>query len=184
MWQAKTQESNGTAPKASRVRRRKAFMARATARPPSSCSSSNPQAVPLSIPKATGPAPASATPTAGASGYKTASKAVVTGTEPAAPAASTEKDDDYVNIRVPREKLAPVDTGRTEMVQHRVSQSAGPQNAAPVLQSVPAQLPAPASQQWFATPAPFRTRVSRFCSLAGLAIRAWIRWTPNRSWRH
>ena len=40
--------SNGTAPKAGRARRGKAFMARATARPPSS--SSNPQAVPLSIP--------------------------------------------------------------------------------------------------------------------------------------
>ena len=44
--------------------------------------------------KATGMAPASATSTAGESGYKTASKAVVTGIEPAAPAASTEKDDD------------------------------------------------------------------------------------------
>ena len=50
-------------------------------------------------------------------------------------------------IRVPREKVAPVDTGRTETVQHHVSQIAGPQNAAPVLQSVPVQLPAPASQQ-------------------------------------
>ena len=66
--------------------------------------------------KATGAAPASATPTAGASGYKTASKAVVTGTEPAAPAASTQKDDDYVYIRVPREKVAPVDSGCTETV--------------------------------------------------------------------
>ena len=50
-------------------------------------------------------------------------------------------------IRVPREKVAPVDTGRTETMQYHVSQSAGPQNAAPVLQSVPVQLPAPASQQ-------------------------------------
>ena len=50
-------------------------------------------------------------------------------------------------IHVPREKVAPVDTGRTETVQHHVSQSAGPKNAAPVLQSVPMQLPAPASQQ-------------------------------------
>ena len=58
----------------------------------------------------------SATPTAGASGYKTASKAVVTGTKPAATAASTLKVDDYVHIRVPREKVAPVDTGRTETV--------------------------------------------------------------------
>ena len=72
---------------------------------------------------------------------------MVTGTEPAAPAASTQKDD-YVYIRVPREKAAPVDTGRTETMQHHVSQSAWPQNSAPVLQSGPVQLPAPASQQW------------------------------------
>ena len=51
-------------------------------------------------------------------------------------------------ICVPREKVAPVDTGRTETVQHHDSQSAGPQNSAPVLQSVPVQLPAPSSQQW------------------------------------
>ena len=50
--------------------------------------------------KATGMAPASATPTAGASGYKTASKAVVTGTEPAAPLASTQKDDDLSLIHI------------------------------------------------------------------------------------
>ena len=60
---------------------------------------------------------------------------------------STEKDDHYVYIRVPREKVAQVDTGRTETVQHHVPQSAGPQNAKQVLQSVPVQLPAPASQQ-------------------------------------
>ena len=51
-------------------------------------------------------------------------------------------------LRVAREKVAPVDTGHTKMVQHHVSQSAGPQNAAPVLRAVPVQLPAPASQQW------------------------------------
>ena len=85
---------------------------------------------------------------AGARGYETASKAVVTGTEPAAPAASTQKDDDYVYTRLPRDKVAPVDTERTETVHHHISPSAGPQNAVPVLQSVPVQLPAPASQQW------------------------------------
>ena len=115
-------------------------------------------------------APASATPTAGASGYKTASKAVVTGTEPAAPAASTQKDDDYVYIRVPWEKVAPVDTGRTETVRHHVSQSAGPQNAVPVLQSVPVKLPAPASQQWLGD--------SSTISYARVCLVAW------RVWRH
>ena len=42
--------SRGTAPKAKLVRRRKASIARATAKPPDSCK--NPQAVPLSIPGA------------------------------------------------------------------------------------------------------------------------------------
>ena len=51
----------------------------------------------------------------------------------------------YAYISVPRERMAHVDYGLTETVQHQVSQSAGPQNAAPVLHSVPVQLPAPAS---------------------------------------
>eukprot|EP00904_Undaria_pinnatifida_P005886 jgi/Undpi1/2427/HiC_scaffold_13.g05808.m1 len=95
--------------------------------------------------KTTGMAPVTATPRASA--YKTASKAVVTETEPAAPEPSRQNNDDYVYIRVPREKMAPVDYGLTETVQHQVSQSPGPQNASPVLHSVPVQLPAPASQQ-------------------------------------
>ena len=93
--------------------------------------------------KTTGMAPATATPRASA--YKTALKAVVTETEPAAPEPSWQNDD-YVCIRVPRERMAPMDYGLTETVQHQVSQSAGPQNAAPVLHSVPVQLPAPALQ--------------------------------------
>ena len=94
--------------------------------------------------KTTGMATASATPRAG--GHKTTSKAVVTETEPAAPEASTQNHDDYVYTRVPREKMVPVENGLNETVQHQVSQSAGPQNAAPVQHSVPVQLPAPASQ--------------------------------------
>ena len=136
--------SSRTAAKASRARRGKASMAKATGRPP--YSSSGPQTVQLSIPRARpGMAPASATPRA--STYKTASKAVVTKTEPAAPEPSRRNDSDYVYICVPRELMAPVDYGLTETVQHKVSQSAGPHNAAPVLHSVPLQLPATASQQ-------------------------------------
>ena len=90
-------------------------------------------------------APATATPRASA--YKTSSKAVVTETETAAPKPCRWNDDDYVYLRVPRERMAPVDYGLTNTVQHQVSQSARPQNAAPVLQSVPVQLPAPALQQ-------------------------------------
>ena len=66
--------------------------------------------------KTTGMAPASATPRA--SGYQTASKAVVTKTEPAATEASTQNDD-YVYIRVPRENMATVDNGLTETGQHQ-----------------------------------------------------------------
>ena len=51
-------------------------------------------------------------------------------------------------IRVPRENVAPVDTGRTQTVQHHVSQRAGRQNGAPVLRSIPVRLSAPASQRW------------------------------------
>ena len=59
VWASKV-TSIRTAPKASRARRGKAFMARATARTPSSSSissnsSSNPQAVPLNIPRAKPP---------------------------------------------------------------------------------------------------------------------------------
>ena len=40
-----------------------------------------------------------------------------------------------------------MDNGLNETVRHQVSQSAGPQNAATALRSVPVKLPAPASQQ-------------------------------------
>ena len=73
-------------------------------------------------------APASYTP--GASAYKTASKSVVTETEPDLPTPSTQNDDDYVYINVPQERMVPVNYGLTETVQHVVSHSAGPQNAA------------------------------------------------------
>ena len=91
----------------------------------------------------------------------TTSKTVATKTEPVAPEASKHIHDDYVYSRAPREKLAPVDSGITETVQHQLSPSAGPQKAAPVLHSVPVQSPALASQQCgVEIPAPF---ISRAC---------------------
>ena len=93
--------------------------------------------------KTTGMAPASEAPRA--SEYKTASKAVVTQTEPAVREASTQNDDDYMYIRMPREDMALVDNGLTKTVHHLVSSSVGLQNAATVLPSVPVQLSAPAS---------------------------------------
>ena len=55
----------------------------------------------------------------------------------------------------------------------------GPHNAAPVLHSVSVWLSAPESQQWRGD----LTRVSRDYSLADMAIRQWIRWRLNRTWR-
>ena len=52
----------------------------------------------------TGTAPASATRMAGVGGYNNASIAVVTETEPAAPASSIKNDGVYVYIRVPQGK--------------------------------------------------------------------------------
>ena len=90
---------------------------------------------------------------------------MVAETEPTAPEASTQNDGDYVCIRVPREKMAPVDNGLNETVQHQVSQSAGQQNAAPILHSVPVQPPAPASRQW-------RGDSSTVCSALASVVQA------------
>ena len=72
--------------------------------------------------------PVSGTPRA--SGYQTASKAVVTKTKPAASEASTQNDEYYLYIRGTLEKMAPV---RITGSPRQVSQNAGPHNAAPVL---------------------------------------------------
>ena len=81
-------------------------------------------------------------------GYRTASKARLTKTEPAAPEAPTQNDKDYVYILVVREKMVPMDTRLTDTVQHPVSQNAGPPNVAPLLHTVPMQPVATASQRW------------------------------------
>ena len=73
---------------------------------------------------------------------------MITRTKPAAPEGSTQNDEGYMYIRVLREKMVPVNNGLTQTVQHQVSQVAGPQNAAPVLHTVPVQPAATASQQW------------------------------------
>ena len=76
----------------------------------------------------------------------------------------------------------PVDNGLTETVQPQVFQGVGPQNAAPVLHSIPVQALATAAQQRRENmPRPFHMRVYRPYSLAGVGIRAWVRWRqiPN-----
>ena len=69
-------------------------------------------------------------------------------TRPAAPETSTQYDDDYVYIRVPREMMAPVNDGFSETLEYLASQSAGPQNATPSNHSVTVQPAAHVSQQW------------------------------------
>ena len=115
-------------------------------------------------------APASSTPRASA--YKTASKTVVTETEPAAPEAYTQDSDDYVYNHVPREKLAPVANRRTETVQYQIPQSAGPQNAAPALTSFRCSRRHPRHSSDVETPAAFTPRVSWSGSLADVATRS------------
>ena len=90
--------SNETAPKASRVRRLSAHDQRHGQTPTQQQQSTNGLARHTRS-KKTGIAPASATPRA--SGYQTASKAMVTNTESASHEASTQNDEDYVYIRVP-----------------------------------------------------------------------------------
>ena len=61
-----------------------------------------------------------------ARGYQAASKAVVTKTELAALESSTQNDNDYMYIRVPRGNILPVDNRLTEMVQHSTTFSKAP----------------------------------------------------------
>ena len=137
--------SIGTAPKASRVRRGKASMARATAR--SLYSSSSPQAVSLSVPGTRQPGWPLRLPPLELVRTRPPQKRWLRRPNLLRLNHLRRMTMTTVYIRVARERMAPVDYGLTETVQHQVSQSAGPQNAAPVLHSVPVQLPAPASQQ-------------------------------------
>ena len=122
------------------------FMARSTARTSSSSSSSNPQAVPLSIPGAKPPGWPLRLPR---------QRLELVGTRP--PQKRWLREPNLLRLLRLRRRMTTTCTfayrgrrwrqwtGQTEPVQHHVSQSAGPQNAAPVLQSVPVQLPAPTS---------------------------------------
>ena len=83
---------------------------------------------------------------------------MVTEIEPAAPEASVQNYDDFAYICVPRENMVTVDNGLTETVHHQVSQSAGPQNAVPVLHSAPEQLRHPRRSSRVVIPAPLHIR--------------------------
>ena len=138
----------GAAPKASRVWRGKAPLARATPEPPYRRSrvhnrsrSAYPEQDHRGCPCVCHPS---------SEWIPDRLNRAITETEPAAPEASTQKDGHYVYvyIRVPREKMVPVDIVLTETVPHQVFQSSGPKIAAPVLHSLLVYMQAHASQQW------------------------------------
>ena len=172
MWQAKTQESNGTAPKASRVRRRKAFMARVTARTPSSSSSSNPQAVPLSIPGAKPPGwPLRLPPLL----------LELVGTRP--PQKRWLREPNLLRLRRLRRRIKTTCTYTCRGRTWRRWIPGAPRRCSTMFIRAPGRkMPHQSFNQFrcscrrprrssvFEIPAPFRTRVSRSCSL--LAIRA------------
>ena len=75
-------------------------------------------------------------------------------------------------IGVPRETVALVDTGRTETVQHHVSQALGRKKPHQPFNQFQCSCRHLRRSSVLEIPAPFRTRVSRSCNLVGLAIRA------------
>ena len=183
-----TVPGNATAPKASRERGGNAFMARATARPPSSSgrsSSSNPQAVPFSIPGARPP-----------------------GRSLRLPPLRLEQ----MGIRLPQKQWfrkpillrlqhlrRMITATRTFACQGRKWRQWIPGSLIPCGTMFPRALGRKMPHQCFTQlrcrcqhprrsnaleiPATPCAHVSRSCSIAGLAILAWIRWTPNSSWR-
>ena len=157
LWPAKSQAMGLPPTPPGQGGRRRSWL-RAAATPPSSNSGSNPQAVPLSMPRATPQGRPLRLPPL---------RLELESTRP--PQKVSLREPNLPRIRRLRRRMTTTCTfkchGRrwrqskpgaprrcTTMflraltVHHNVSQSAGPQNAAPVLQSVSVKLPAPASQ--------------------------------------
>ena len=173
-WRAR---SPATAPKASRARRGKAFMARGTARPPSSSSRSNPQAVPLSVPRAKPPGRRLRLPPL---------RLELVGTRP-------PQKPNLLRLRRLRRIMTTTCTFASRGRRWRRWIPGSPTRCSTTFpRALDCKIPHqsftqsrcswrhPSRSSGLELPSLFRTRVSRSCSLAGLAIRAWIRWTPNR----
>ena len=118
--------------------------------------------------KTTGMAPASATPRA--SEYQTASKAVVTKTEPAAPEASTKNDEDYVYIRGRRWRQWI--TGSPRRCTTRFSIALGHRMQHQFFTPFRCSRREPRHSSGVEIPAPFIPRVPRSCSLADAVRRS------------
>ena len=120
----------------------------------------------------TGTAPASATPRA--SGYQTASKVVVTKTEPVAPKASTLNDDDYVYICVPQHKRVAADIGLTKTLQHQVRETLVHTKQHQFFTPFRCSRQQPRHISGVEIPASFSPRESLPCTLADLVTESWI----------
>ena len=138
--------SSRTAPKASRAKAGKGIYGQTHGQTPVQQEQS-PSGLAQHIRSTTiGMAPATATPRASA--YKTASKAVVTETEPAAAEPSVRNDDDYVYICGPqvkgwRQRII----GSPGRCSTRCIKALGHRMQRQFFTAFPVQLPAPASQQ-------------------------------------
>ena len=177
--------SDGADPNASRARGGKAFVARAIARPPSNSNgSSNPQAFPLSAP---GPQPP------GRPLRLPRLRLELVGTRP-----PQKRWWRKPNLLRPRRLHRMMTTTCTFACRGRRWRQEIPDSPRRCSIMFPRVLSRKIRHQSFVQfrlrcrhprrssgleiPAPFRTHVSRSCSLAGLAIPAGIRWTPNRIW--
>ena len=159
--------SNGTAPKASRAKRGKAFMDRATARPPgNSSSSSNPQAVPLSIPREKPPGRPLRLPPL---------RLELVGTRP-------HQKLNLLRLRRPRRMVTNTCTFAWQGRRWRQWMPGSTRRCSTIFSRALGRKTQfrcscrhPRRSSGLKIPAPFRTRVSLSCSLVGLVIRAWIR---------
>ena len=175
--------SNGTAPKATRARRGKAFMARATARPPSSSNiSRNQRAVPLSIPGVKPPRGPLRLPPL---------RLELVGTRP--PHKRWLREPNLLRRRRLRGRLTTMCTFACRGRRWRQWIPSAPRRCSNMFpRALRHQMPPQSFSQLRCScrhrrrssgveiSAPFRTRVPRSRILAGLAIRTSIRWIPNR----
>ena len=163
------------------------FMARATARPPSSSSSSssNLQAVPISLPGVKPPARPLRLPPV---------RLELVGTRP--PQKRWLRELNLLRLRRLLRRMTTTCTFACRGKRWRQWIPSAPRRCSTMFpRALGRKMPHQPFNQFRCTcrhrrrsrcleiPAPFRIRVFRSCSLAGLAIRAWIRWTPNRIWR-
>ena len=157
-------------------------MARATARPPSSSnSSSNPRAVPLSVPGGKPPGRPLCLPPL---------RLELVATRP--PQKQWLREPNLLHLRRLRRGMTTTCTfasrgrrwhqwmpGAPRRCNNMFPSALGRKMPHDSFNQFRCSCRRPRRSSGLEIPAPFRTRVFRSCSLADLAILAWIRWKPN-----